>query len=118
MCHVGTVQRRDGGKVEKKWTVARYGSMEAFGLHLGRVGLAMGVEKAKRLVFLSDGLRANWQICLDHFLGTLQILDFYYASKHVAEFCNLHRNLEKEPGVTSSGTRCCWMERPYRSSPK
>jgi hypothetical protein len=95
MCHVGTVQRRQGGKVEKEWTVARYGSMEAFGLHLGRAGLAMGVEKAKRLVFLSDGLRANWQICLDHFPGALQILDFYHASEHLAEFCNLYRNLEK-----------------------
>jgi hypothetical protein len=95
MCHVGTVQRLGGGKVEKEWTVARYGTMEAFGLHLGRSGLAMGVEKAKRLVFLSDGLRANWQICLDHFPGALQILDFYHASEHLGEFCNLYKNLEK-----------------------
>jgi hypothetical protein len=89
----GTKETR--GKVEKEWTVARYGSMEAFGLHLGRAGLAMGVEKAKRLVFLSDGLRANWQICLDHFPGALQILDFYHASEHLAEFCNLYRKQEK-----------------------
>ena len=95
MCHVGTVQRREGGKVEKDWTVARYGTMEAFGLHLGRTGLSMGVEKAKKLIFLSDGLRANWQICLDHFPGALQILDFYHASEHLGEFCNLYRNPEK-----------------------
>ncbi len=95
MCHVGTVQRLAGGKVQKERTVARYGTMEAFGLHLGRTGLAMGVEKAKRLVFLSDGLRANWQICLDHFPGALQILDFYHASEHLGQFCNLYKNLEK-----------------------
>lgn len=95
MCHVGTVQRLQGGKVQKQWTVARYGKMEAFGVHLGRTGLSMGVEKAKRLVFLSDGLRANWQICLDHFPGALQILDFYHASEHLREFCNLYKNIEK-----------------------
>jgi len=95
MCHVGTVQRLQGGKVQKEWTVARYGIMEAFGVHLGRTGLAMGVEKAKRLIFLSDGLRANWQICLDHFPWALQILDFYHASEHLREFCNLYKNPEK-----------------------
>ena len=75
--------------MEKEWTVARYGRMEAFGVHLGHTGLAMGVEKAKKLVFLSDGLRANWQICLDHFPGALQILDFYHASEHLGDFCKL-----------------------------
>jgi hypothetical protein len=95
MCHVGTVQRLQGGKIEKEWTVGRYGAMEAFGIHLGRTGLAMGVEKAKRLIFLSDGLRANWQICIDHFPGALQILDFYHASEHLKEFCNLYKNPEK-----------------------
>jgi len=95
MCHVGTVQRRQGGKVQAEWTVARYGTMEAFGLHLGRTGLAMGVEKAKKLVFLSDGLPANWQICLDHFPGALQILDFYHASEHLGHFCGLYKNPEK-----------------------
>lgn len=96
MCHVGTVQRLQGGKVEKEWTVARYGSMEAFGHHPGRTGLAMGVEKAKKLIFLSDGLRANWQICLDHFPDALQILDFYSASERLGEFCGLYKNAEKD----------------------
>lgn len=95
MCHVGTLQRWQEGKVEKEWTVARYGTLEAFGIHLGRSGLTMGVEKAKKLVFLSDGLRANWQICLDHFPGALQILDFYHASEHLGQFCGLYKNPEK-----------------------
>ena len=95
MCHVGTVQRRKGGEVHKEWTVARYGTLEAFGFHLGRTALAMGLEKAKKLVFLSDGLRANWQICFDHFPGALQILDFYHASEHLGEFCSLYKNPEK-----------------------
>lgn len=30
MCHVGTVQRLQAGKMQKKWTVARYGSMKHF----------------------------------------------------------------------------------------
>jgi hypothetical protein len=33
----------------------------------------MGVEKTNKLVFLSDIIQANWQICIDHFPGALQI---------------------------------------------
>jgi hypothetical protein len=95
MCHTGTIQRIKGGKVEKEWTVARYGTMEAFGFHLGRAALAMGLERAQELVFLSDGLRANWQICYDHFPGALQILDFYHASEHLGGFCLLYKEPEK-----------------------
>lgn len=95
MCHVGTVQRRRAGKVQREWTVARYGTLQAFGLHLGRTGLALGLEKAKRLVFLSDGLPANWQICLDHFPDALQILDFYHASEHLGEFCAVYKDSDK-----------------------
>ena len=71
----------------KEWSVARYGTMEAFGVHLGRIGLAMGVEQARRLIFLSDGLQASWQICLDHLPGALQILDFYHTTERLGEFC-------------------------------
>ena len=95
MCHVGTLQRLKGGKVEKEWTVGRYGTLDAFGMHLGRAGLAMGMERAKRVTFLSDGLRANWQICYDHFPDALQILDFYHASEHLGEFCSLYKKPEK-----------------------
>lgn len=97
MCHLGSIQRRRGGVVEHEWTVGRYGTLEAFGVHLGRTGLALGVEKARRLVFLSDGLTANWQICLDHFPGAVQILDFYHASEHLGEFCRLYRKADKGP---------------------
>jgi hypothetical protein len=95
MCHLGTLQRRQAGVVQQEWTVGRYGTLEAFGIHLGRTGLAMGLEKAKKLVFLSDGLAANWQICLDHFPEAVQILDFYHASEHLGEFCRLYRKEEK-----------------------
>jgi hypothetical protein len=95
MCHLGVLQRHQAGVVQQEWTVGRYGTLEAFGFHLGRTGLAMGLEKAKRLVFVSDGLAANWQICLDHFPGAVQILDFYHASEHVGEFCRLYRNVDK-----------------------
>ena len=95
MCHVGTLQRRRAGKVKQEWTVARYGTLQAFGLHLGRTGLALGLEKTKRLVFVSDGLAANWQICLDHFPDALQILDFYHASEHLGEFCAVYKDTNK-----------------------
>lgn len=95
MCHLGVLQRREGGNVQQEWTVGRYGTLEAFGIHLGRTGLALGVEKARRLVFLSDGLAANWQICLDHFPDAVQILDFYHASEHLGEFCRLYRKSDK-----------------------
>jgi hypothetical protein len=95
MCHLGVLQRRTDGKVEQEWTVGRYGTLEAFGIHLGRTGLALGLEKTQRLVFLSDGLAANWQICLNHFPEAVQILDFYHASEHLGEFCHLYRNAHK-----------------------
>ena len=60
---------------------------ETFGVHLGRTGLVIGVEKAKRLIFLSDGLRANWQVCLDHFPGALQILDFTFPFRSKPWLC-------------------------------
>lgn len=55
----------------------------------------MGVEKAEKLVFLSDGLPVSWQICLDHFPGALQILDFYHAAEHLGQFWGLYKNAEK-----------------------
>ena len=94
MCHVGTIQKFGGGELDCEWSVARYGRLESFGLHLGRSGLAMGMEGAQKVVFLSDGLRANWQICFDHFPGAIQILDFYHASEHLGEFCRLFKNPE------------------------
>ena len=39
MCHVGVMQRRQGGVVQQEWTVGRCGTLEAFGMHLGRTGL-------------------------------------------------------------------------------
>ncbi len=95
MCHVGTIQKFVGGEVIDEWSVARYGSMEAFGMHLGRAALAMGFEGAEKVVFLSDGLRANWQICFDHFPGAIQILDFYHASEHLGDFCKLSKDSER-----------------------
>lgn len=106
MCHVGTLQRCTAeGKVSSEWTVSRYESMAAFGLHLGRAGLRMGVERAEQVVFLSDGLQANWQICLDHFPGATEILDFYHASEHLGAFCALYRNGEVGQAHRKSWTK-------------
>ncbi len=95
MCHVGTIQKLTGGELTDEWSVARYGTLESFGLHLGRSALVMGLERAKKIIFLSDGLRANWQICFDHFPAAIQILDFYHASEHLGDFCKLFNTPEK-----------------------
>ena len=95
MCHVGVVQKFSGGELTAEWSVARYGKLESFGLHLGRTALAMGLERAKKIVFLSDGLKANWQICFDHFPGAIKILDFYHATEHLGDFCKLFKDPEK-----------------------
>jgi hypothetical protein len=95
MCHVGTVQKLRRGELTEEWSVARYGTLESFGLHLGRTALAMGLERAKKIIFLSDGLKANWQICCDHFPGAIKILDFYHASEHLGDFCKLFKDSEK-----------------------
>ena len=95
MCHVGTIEKFIGGELIDEYSVARYGSMEAFGIHLGRAALAMGLEGAEKVVFLSDGLKANWQICFDHFPGAIRILDFYHASEHLGDFCKLFKDSER-----------------------
>jgi hypothetical protein len=94
-CHIGIIQRFRRGRLRDEWTVARYGTLEAFGLHLGRTALQLGLEGTRQIVFLSDGLAANWQICLDHFPDALQILDFYHASEHLTAFCSLHQDGSK-----------------------
>jgi len=95
MCHVGIVQKFVLGALSDEWRVARYGTMESFGLHFGRTALAMGLQQAQKLVFLSDGLKTNWRICYDHFPGAIQILDFYHASEHLAAFCKLFKDPER-----------------------
>ncbi len=106
MAHVGTLQRCTAeGRRISEWTVSRYESMAAFGLHLGRAGLRMGMERAEGTVFLSDGLAANWQICLDHFPGALEILDFYHASEHLGAFCALYRHPEVGAAHRKSWTK-------------
>jgi hypothetical protein len=96
MAHVGVLERLDEkGAREAAWTVSRYEPMEAFGQHLGRAGLRLGLEKAGEVVFLSDGLPANWQICLDHFPAAVEILDFYHAAEHLGAFCRLYREQER-----------------------
>ena len=95
MCHVGIVRKLTAGELTEEWSVARYDILNEFGFHLGRSALVMGLERAEKLVFLSDGLKANWQICYNHFPGAIQILDFYHASEHLGDFCKLFKNPEQ-----------------------
>jgi hypothetical protein len=93
-CRHGTEEtRREGGEGMDGGPVWKYGGLR-IPLRTGWAGHERGKSQETGLS-LSDGLRANCQICLDHSPVALQILDFYHASEHVAEFCNLYRNLEK-----------------------
>lgn len=109
MCNVGTAQRLKEGKVCHERTVARYGTLESFGRHPGRTALASGQENAQEVVFLADGLHANWQIYYDQFLGALQILDFYQAAEHLAHLCSLPADPQKAQN-SAQKWRTCLLE--------
>ena len=79
----------DGKKVTDRWTGARYGPRKDFEPYAAQAGMQMGFMDAERTLFIADGAPHNWELAMTHFPGAVQILDYYHAAGHLAEFCDL-----------------------------
>ncbi len=88
-CNLVVIEKRDGKKVIDRWTGARYGPRKDFEPYAAQAGMRMGFMDAERTLFIADGARHNWELAMTHFPGAVQILDYYHAAEHLAEFCHL-----------------------------
>jgi hypothetical protein len=48
-----------------------------------------------QLLFIPHGAKTNWEIQRTNFSEAIPILDFYNASEHLGEFCNLIKDPKK-----------------------
>lgn len=94
-CNLVVIDKHKGGEQIERWIGARYGPRKNFEEYVRRTGLQMGQLKAKQVVFLGDGAKTNWEIQITNFSEAIGILDFYHASEHLADFCNLFRDPNK-----------------------
>ena len=88
-CNLVVIEKRDGKKVTDRWTGARYGPRKDFEPYAAQAGMQMGFMDAEQTLFIADGARHNWELAMTHFPGAVQILDYYHAAGHLAEFCDL-----------------------------
>jgi hypothetical protein len=98
-CNVVVIQKLNQGKEFDRWTGARYGRHQDFETYVGRAGLAMGQHFAQKIVFLADGAHVNWDLQNTNFPGSVGILDFYHASEHLGDFCELLKDQRKASAV-------------------
>jgi len=56
-----------------------------FGKRIYREALKRGWSRAKKKVVIGDGAEWIWNLVAEHFLGALQIVDFYHACQHLWE---------------------------------
>ena len=88
-CNLVVIEKRSGEKVVDRWTGARYGPRREFVEYAEQAGLRMGYLQAPESVFLADGARHNWDMQETHFPGSVPILDYYHATEHLADYCDL-----------------------------
>jgi len=88
-CNVVIVEKHTGGKRTDRWIGARYGPRKNFEEHVRRTGLQMGQLVGEKIVFIADGAKTNWEIQMTNFPEAVPILDFYHASEHLGDFCQL-----------------------------
>jgi hypothetical protein len=94
-CNVVIVEKHNRGEKIERWIGARYGPRKDFEEHIRRTGLQMGQLEAEEIVFLADGAKTNWEIQMTNFPEAIPILDFYHASEHLGDFCNLMKDPQK-----------------------
>ena len=88
-CNLVVIEKRDGKKITDRWTGARYGPRKDFEPYAAQAGMQMGFMDAEQTLFIADGARHNGELAMTHFPGAVQILDYYHAAGHLAEFCDL-----------------------------
>ena len=74
-----------------------------FGKRIYREALKRGWSRAKKKVVIGDGAEWIWNLVAEHFLGAIQIVDFYHACQHLWEVARrLHPHNE--------GNQKTWMK--------
>jgi hypothetical protein len=68
--------------------VATLGNCQRMGERLYCAAFARGVERAKEVVVVADGARWIWNQARDNFPGSIEIVDYYHATEHLAEIAN------------------------------
>jgi hypothetical protein len=94
-CNVLTVEKYTDGEKTDRWVGADYGKRVDFEEYLRKTTMKMGLLKAKKLVFVADGARHNWEMCKSYLPGAVEVLDFYHAIEHLSQFCDLFKDSEK-----------------------
>lgn len=82
--------------------VAGIESSTFFGERIYAEAVARGLERARRVVVLSDGAAYNKTIAQTHFPGALHIIDLYHAREHLTALAD---TLHAAPPV-----RALWMD--------
>ena len=91
-CNVLAIQKFKKGNKTVEWIGGQYGPRKDFENYLHQAGLRMGQLRAKETAFIGDGAKNNWEMQMNHFPDAICILDFYHATDHLADFCNLFKN--------------------------
>jgi hypothetical protein len=94
-CNVLVIEKyRDKRKVDR-WVGADYGKRTYFEDYFRKSSIKMGLLSAKKVVFVADGAHHNWEMCKSHLPEAVEILDFYHATEHLSDFCDLIKDPKK-----------------------
>lgn len=94
-CNLLSIEKYTDEEKIDCWTGADYGKRTYFEEYFRTTTLKMGLLSAKKIVYIADGAKHNWQMCKTHLPGALEILDFYHAAEHLSEFCDLFKDSKK-----------------------
>lgn len=94
-CNVITILKYKNGTEIDRWVGAAYGKRSVFEEVLRKTTLKMGLLRAKKVVYIADGARHNWEMCMTHLPDAIEILDFYHAIEHLSVFCDHFREMNK-----------------------
>lgn len=91
----GPGEKEEGGKERPAIATSRYAATAAEQAAAGgakselaslilAVGERIGARRAKRLIFMSDGCEAHWDICNELHPGAIQIQDFWHVVEYLS----------------------------------
>jgi hypothetical protein len=84
-----TARDADGHPVRDPESTSYVGAIESsadFGNRIHAEAVRRGLERAAKVVVLSDGAEYNATIAGEHFPAALHIIDFYHASERLSDF--------------------------------
>lgn len=93
-CNLVAIEKRTNGECIDRWVGAQYGERKNFSRYVNQTGMKMGQLQAKKVAFIADGAKHNWEIQQDNFPGSIGVLDYFHALEHLAAFCELYKKGE------------------------